>query len=375
MSGGVDSSVAAAMLVEQGYEVIGISMQLFDHRGDSEERFDSCCSLSDMHDARVVAHKLGIPHYVVNYESEFRTGVMDYFAKEYAAGRTPNPCVMCNSKLKFDHLIERAEALGAQWVATGHYARVVHHQDGRRSELYKGQDTKKDQSYFLFSIKQDYLNRIMFPLADLTKPQVREIAARYDLVTKNKNESQEICFVTGKSYSDFLDENYKDMFSGEGDIVDREGNLLGKHEGIHKYTVGQRKRLNLNQAQGMHVAEIDAKNGRIIVDELKNLEKTEMTIDQMNWLVDPDEVVGLTLEVMPRYHAKPLPVTIDWNKHTDMCTLKLQHAARWVSPGQAAVLYLEDRVIGGGFITLQKQRTASTSKSLGVSVERASARV
>ena len=176
MSGGVDSCVAAAVLKEQGYDVIGITMQLWNHSADGDARFDSCCSLTDVHDARISADQIGIPHYLVNYEKEFKSGVVDYFAEEYAEGRTPNPCVMCNSKLKFDHLMDRAEALGAKWVATGHYARITREND--QAKLLRGFDEKKDQSYFLFSLKKSILDRIMFPLADLTKEQVRAMAEK-----------------------------------------------------------------------------------------------------------------------------------------------------------------------------------------------------
>jgi tRNA-specific 2-thiouridylase len=369
MSGGVDSSVAAALLVEQGYEVIGISMQLFDHRGDSEERFDSCCSLSDMHDARSVAHKLGIPHYVVNYEQQFKSGVMDYFAQEYAKGRTPNPCVMCNSKLKFDHLIERAQALGADWVATGHYAKVVHFSDGRPSELRKAKDLSKDQSYFLFSIKPEFLGRILFPLADLTKSQVRDIAGRWDLSTTHKSESQEICFVTGKRYSDFLEENYSSMFGAKGNIVDREGKVLGVHTGIHNFTVGQRKKLNLASNQDHHVAALDPENQTVIVDRLENLGQETIVIDGTNWFVDSAALNGMTVQVVPRYHGKAISATMQPGTRAGQWILNLAERARWVSPGQAAVIYQEDRVIGGGFINAQKQADVPKGNRVAIPLE------
>lgn len=368
MSGGVDSCVAAALLLEQGYEVIGITMQLWNHAsGEGEERFDSCCSLTDVHDARLAAHTLGIPHYVVNYEKEFRKGVVDYFASEYAAGRTPNPCVMCNSKLKFDHLAERARALGAEWVATGHYARVVHHDDGRPSELYTGVDPKKDQSYFLFDVRPDYLKGAVFPLGGMTKAQVREIAAGMGIHTATKHESQEICFVTNGRYSDFLEKHYPETFTGGGlggEIVDRAGRVLGMHDGIHKFTVGQRKGLG-NLAVGpsgapKYVAGIDAQTNRVIVDDMENLSVPSFDAAAVNWLVDESEIgPDRILSVMVRYRAKTVPCRVV-KRSEGRWQVLLAEKARWVTPGQAAVFYDGERVLGGGFIA---------STDLGASVK------
>ena len=353
MSGGVDSCVAAALLVEQGYEVIGITMQLWNHAGDGEERFDSCCSLTDVHDARMSAHRLGVPHYVVNYEREFKKGVVDYFASEYGAGRTPNPCVMCNSKLKFDHLVDRARALGAEWVATGHYARVTHHTDGRPSELYTGRDPGKDQSYFLFDMRPENLKRAMFPLGDLTKTQVRAIAAGMGLHTAEKHESQEICFVTGGRYTDFLEKHYPEVTRGRsGEIVDRAGVVLGHHEGIHLFTVGQRKGLGALGPEPKYVASIDATTNRVVVDDLENLKVSGFAVDLVNWLVPVADITAdRPLSVMVRYRAKQVACRVvpDTNKPGRYQVL-LAEKARWVTPGQAAVFYDNERVVGGGFI-------------------------
>ncbi len=364
MSGGVDSCVAAALLLEQGYEVIGITMQLWNHAGDGDERFDSCCSLTDVHDARMAAHRMGVPHYVVNYEREFKKGVVDYFASEYGAGRTPNPCVMCNSKLKFDHLVDRARALGADWVATGHYARVVHHNDGRPSELYTGLDPKKDQSYFLFDMQPDNLKRAMFPLGGLTKPEVRAIAARLGLHTAEKHESQEICFVTGGRYSDFLEKHYPDVVRGRGgEIVDRDGLVLGRHDGIHLFTVGQRKGLGALGPEPKYVAAIDAEHNRVVVDDLDNLKVEGFGVDLVNWLVPREEVTAdRTLSVMVRYRAKPVACRVvpDADKPGRYQVL-LAEKARWVTPGQAAVFYDQERVVGGGFIANNTAYTAAVA--------------
>jgi tRNA-specific 2-thiouridylase len=355
MSGGVDSCVAAAMLKEQGYDVVGITMQLWDHaKGSGEERFDSCCSLTDVHDARLAAHNLGIPHYVVNYEREFKAGVVDYFASEYGQGRTPNPCVMCNSKLKFDHLIERALALGAENVATGHYARLIHKDDGSAPELRTGLDPNKDQSYFLFDVRRDYLERALFPLGGMTKPEVREIAKKYGIHTASKHESQEICFVTGGRYSEFLEKHYPEMTRGlDGEIVDTAGKVLGRHDGIHLFTVGQRKGLGaINSLTPKYVKSIDGKTRRVVVDDLENLAVAGFTVGEVNWLVPVDEVTeARELSVMVRYRARPVACRVRRQAGTARgYEVLLAERARWVTPGQAAVFYEGDRVLGGGFI-------------------------
>ncbi len=374
MSGGVDSCVAAALLLEQGYDVVGITMQLWNHGGDGDGRFDSCCSLSDVHDARLAAHNLGIPHYVVNYEKEFRSGVVDYFASEYALGRTPNPCVMCNSKLKFDHLVDRARALGAEWVATGHYAQVTHFDDGRPSALFKGRDPGKDQSYFLFDMRPENLRRAMFPLGGMTKAEVRAIAAGMGIHTAEKHESQEICFVAGRRYTDFLSEHYPEVTVGKGgDIVDRDGTVLGQHDGIHQFTVGQRKGLgNIGGLVPKYVASIDATTNRIVVDDLENLRVASFDVAAVNWLVPDEELTpDRVLSVMVRYRAKLVPCRVA-RVSPGRYQVLLAEPARWVTPGQAAVFYDQDRVVGGGFIATPAVPPATTGR-LDQAVVRASA--
>lgn len=354
MSGGVDSSVAACLLKEQGYDVVGISMQLYDHGESGEERFDSCCSLTDMHDARVVAHKMGFPHFIVNYEEEFRDGVIDYFADEYSKGRTPNPCVMCNSKLKFDHLLAKAEKLGANWVATGHYA-LIEHEENKPSKLYRAHDLQKDQSYFLFGVKQEFLKKALFPLAGMDKSEVRELARKYGLGerTSEKKESQEICFVTSKRYTDFLEKEYPNKIHGKGEIVDRNGVVLGHHDGIYQFTVGQRKGLGINTQTPKYVKYLDAEKNRVVVDDLSALAADKVKLVGMNWLVDPDSMEGRDVKVVARYHARPIASSVKiLNDHE--CEVEMFESARWISPGQAAVLYDGDQVLGGGFIAAPK---------------------
>ena len=322
--------------------------------------------MTDVHDARQAAHRLGIPHYVVNYEREFKSGVVDYFAAEYAAGRTPNPCVMCNSKLKFDHLVDRAHALGAEWVATGHFARVVHHGDGRPSELYTGLDDKKDQSYFLFDMRPENLARAMFPLGHMTKTEVRAAAAKLGLHTAEKHESQEICFVTNGRYTDFLAKHYPEVTTGHGgDIVDRSGRVLGQHEGIHLFTVGQRKGLGALGPEPKYVAVIDADTNQVVVDDLENLKVSSFHVARANWLVPLSEIsADRVFTVMVRYRAKTVVCRVvpDPEDH-NLWQVLLAEPARWVTPGQAAVFYANDRVVGGGFIAKLRGPAAAVAAS------------
>ena len=364
MSGGVDSCVAAAMMLEQGFDVVGITMQLWNHGTEEDQngtgRFDSCCSLSDVHDARRVAHRLGIPHYVVNYEDEFKRGVVDYFAAEYAAGRTPNPCVMCNSKLKFDHLLDRAAALGADKVATGHYARLVESADGTL-ELHRGLDDRKDQSYFLFDVKKEDLGKALFPLGDLTKAEVRRRAADLGMHTADKKESQEICFVSKGRYSDFLEQHYQEDFTGKGgQVVDTSGRVLGRHDGIHNFTVGQRKGLgHLGNTEPLYVSKIDAEKRQITVGSMTDLATGSFTVRGVNWLLDTEGEANFEqqiLEVMVRYRARLVPCRVEFLGDQTV-RVYLGSPARWVTPGQAAVFYQEDKLLGGGFIESTEKKS------------------
>jgi tRNA-specific 2-thiouridylase len=348
MSGGVDSSSAAALLVEQGYEVIGVTLKLWPQ--DCVNRAeDKCCGPQAVADARAVSHTLDIPYYLVDDAAEFQSQVIQYFADEYKAGRTPNPCVMCNEKLKFGTLISRARRLGADKVATGHFARVVRDETTARYLLKRGRDPRKDQSYFLFSLKQEQLARTLFPLGELTKSDTREIARECQLKTADKEESMEICFVPDKDYGKFLQQS-KLVEKHRGDVVDVHGQVLGHHEGIEFYTIGQRKGLGIATGKPLYVVELDAQNNRVIVGDESQLDADEFVIERCNWIAF--EVPPSTLEASAkiRYNHSGTSATIT-PLPRNTARVKLHSPQRAITPGQACVLYQEDLVLGGGWIT------------------------
>src|SRR5687768_3791377 len=280
MSGGVDSSVAAALLAEQGHDVIGLSMQLYDQRGD--QTFGSCCTLDDLYDARRVASALGFPHYILNFERQFQEAVISNFVQEYAAGRTPLPCAHCNSDLKFSTLLDRARGLGADRVATGHYARVEQHADGRWL-LKRSADREKDQSYFLFSLTQEQLSAAIFPVGALTKPEVRAQARRLELNVADKPDSQEICFIPDGDYATFVAKQAPALERG-GTIVAEDGERLGTHGGVHRFTVGQRKGLGISGPAPLYVLKIDADSREVTVGPKAALERSTLTASGVNWV-------------------------------------------------------------------------------------------
>ena len=347
MSGGVDSSATAALLLEQGYDVIGITLKLWPQDCVSRAE-DKCCGPQAVTDARAVCHKLGIPYYLVDESAEFQRQVIQYFAAEYKAGRTPNPCVMCNQNLKFGRLIDRANQLGAQYIATGHFARVEPNSDGTRTLLKRGRDNRKDQSYFLFSLRQDQLARAMFPLGDKTKSDTREVARHCQLKTADKEESMEICFVPDNDYGKFL-QQAELVHKHKGDIVDLHGRVLGQHDGIEFYTVGQRKGLGISSPAPLYVIELDAEHNRVVVGDDTALDCSEFVVDRCNWI--PYEIPPAEIEatVKIRYNHPGTPATVT-PLPSGRAKVKLRQAQRAVTPGQAAVFYQEDLVVGGGWI-------------------------
>lgn len=349
MSGGVDSSVAAALLKEQGYEVIGVSLKLWDY--DEEERQQTgktCCSLDDIADAKDVCDDLGIPFYAFNYKPAFQKAVIETFVNEYHRGRTPNPCILCNKHIKFDVLLEEAKKLGADYLATGHYARVIQ-KDNEQFALLKGRDSDKDQSYVLFHLSQDDLKRILFPLGDFTKAEIREIAERYNLVTKDKRESMEICFIPNNDHAAFIAKNYPNKKARPGRFVDRNGKDLGAHRGIDAYTVGQRRGLGVSTGERLYVAQIKPDTNEVVLDHEDTLFFGGVLGERFHFLREPSKK---ELGVKLRYQKDEVPAEIvSFDQKTSQIELRFSEKARAVTPGQAMVLYEDTEVIGGGWIS------------------------
>jgi tRNA-specific 2-thiouridylase len=356
MSGGVDSSVAAALLARDGHDVIGLSMQLYDHSvgigpegsaGDAEVRFGTCCTIDDLHDARRVAARIGIPHYIVNFEREFADTVISNFVGEYSSGRTPIPCVHCNGDLKFATLAARAEGLGAEFVATGHYARVDLDPATGRYRLKRGADAAKDQSYFLFTLDQEQLSHAMFPIGALDKAAVREQARELGLPVAEKPDSHEICFVADGNHAAFL-ERHGEM-AGAGAIRDVAGQVVGRHEGIHRFTVGQRKGLGLSSPIPLYVVGIDAAARTVTVGPRDALERGELTASGVNWIAGaaPEDGMRVTARIRHRHREAaaslyPLP--------SARARVTFDEPQSAVAPGQAVVFYDGEDIVGGGWI-------------------------
>jgi len=348
MSGGVDSSVAAFLSVERGFDCIGGTMKLFDNEDVSESRDNACCSAKDAEDARRVADKLGIPFYVFNFTDTFKASVIDRFINAYRNGETPNPCIDCNRFLKFERLLHRAKELDRDYAVTGHYARIE--RDGGRYLLKKAVDSSKDQSYVLYAMTREQLAHTLFPLGELTKSQVREIAREQGFANANKRDSQDICFVPDRDYAKFLQQY---MTMQEGDFIDINGNVVGKHGGIARYTVGQRKGLGLcsNRAKPLYVCAVNAENNTVTVGAEEFLYSKNFFIRDVN-LIATDRLDGANkLRVKIRYRQTEQSATVR-QIDEDALRVEFDEAQRAVTKGQAAVLYDGDTVVGGGTITM-----------------------
>ncbi len=353
MSGGVDSSVAAALLHEHGYRVIGITLNLWDyHASGGNVNFESgCCSIDTMADARAVCHKLGVPHYVSDFREIFERSVQQNFVSEYLTGRTPNPCVRCNTFIKWGAMLQQAEDIGADFLATGHYGRVSLNPLSGRWELRRAVDLNKDQSYALWGVRQAALARTLFPLGELTKPEVREIARALGLKTAEKKESQEICFIPDNDYRRFLRERAPEQVEayGEGQFVDHTGNVLGEHQGVPFYTVGQRKGLGLAVGRPIFVTQINPSDNTIVLGDEDELLRYEFIATSVNWVAEHQPDNGRVVTSKIRYRDPGAAASLyDAEEHS--VRVKFHEAQRAITPGQSAVFYDGDVVIGGGVI-------------------------
>jgi len=359
MSGGVDSSTVAAVLRAEGHNVIGLTMQLWNqrrlagHEGMPEAVQGRCCSLDDVYDARRVAETIGIPYYVVNHEQRFEDEVVRPFVQEYLSGRTPIPCSLCNNHLKFDQLLLVAQQIGADHLATGHYARVEFDAKRDRWLLKRPADTSKDQTYFLFGLTQEQLSRTLFPLGALTKPEVRALARQHGLALAEKPDSQEICFVPGGDYKRFLDayleEQGKALPDTAGELVTTGGDVVGEHHGIHNFTVGQRKGLGVATGSPLYVIQIKGDTRQVVVGNSDELYSDTLRVRRTNLIAcaELDEPLRVTVKI--RHRHEPAPATIEATGG-DEIVVKFDQAQRAITPGQAAVFYDDDVVVGGGWI-------------------------
>ena len=353
MSGGVDSSVAAILLKNQGYNVIGATMKLWDFEqvGGNINQESGCCSLESFNDAREICVSNDIPHYILNFSYQFHEDVVEDFIDEYLTGRTPNPCVRCNTKIKWHTLIEKADELGADYIATGHYARTHFNPKSNRYELYRSKDKNKDQSYALWGIQQKNLARTIFPLGELTKPQVREIARKFKLNTSEKKESQEICFIPDNNYHRLLKKLRPGLEEqvANGDMVDTNGKIIGHHMGYPFYTVGQRKGLGGGYPEPLYVIDVNAQDNVITVGNRNDLLCTEFIIDQIN-LISVLKITGPTkAQIKIRYNDAVHPGTI-FPEGERKLRIVFNNPQKSVTPGQSAVIFWDDLVIGGGII-------------------------
>ena len=349
MSGGVDSSVMAALMIDAGYDVIAVTMRLGNHdtvEYDSEK--PNCCSLEGVEDARYAAMQLGIPFYAVNHEDQFRRSIVDYFVDEYTVGRTPSPCVICNQELKFGTLVDLADQLDCEYIGTGHYAKIEQDPETGRYLLRKGSDFKKDQSYFLFSLTQSQLKRAIMPLGSLNKEAVRDIARRYKLKTAEKPESQELCFIADDDYKRFLKDRIPEQIQ-KGEIVDQNGEKLGHHKGIPFYTVGQRRGLGIAVGEPIYVTGIKTETNTIVVGQADELLRQSMIVNQLNWIPFENLAEPIRAQIKIRYRDQGEMATVTPTVDGKVKVI-FDQPRRAIAPGQAAVFYAQDLVIGGGWI-------------------------
>ena len=344
MSGGVDSSVAAALLVEQGYDVIGLMLRLWAEPGGAANR---CCTPDAIGDAQYIADELGIPFYVRDYKQLFKTTIVEPFIAAYANGLTPNPCLICNKVIRFERLLNEALALGAQYLATGHYARVKQNERGEY-ELWRGLDRSKDQSYVLHTLTQQNLPHVMFPLGDYSKEQVRDLAVKYDLPVFNKPDSQDLCFLGQGSYRDFLQRNAPDILQA-GEIVDTTGQVLGQHQGLPAYTIGQRRGLGIAAPQPHYVIELKPAENRLVVGSRDQLGRTELTAHSASYISGRPFTQPTQVEAKIRYKSRPMPALVTAFPD-DRLHAKFAAPLPDITPGQGFVFYQGDQVLGGGVI-------------------------
>ena len=346
MSGGVDSSVAALLLHRQGYDVVGVTMRLWTvDQEDVPEHSKRCCSVEDVDDARRVCQTIGIPHYVQNFEREFQENVVEYFVREYERGRTPHPCLACNDKIKFDFLLRRAMLLDANYIATGHYARI--RSEKSEYQLLKGMDVSKDQSYVLFTLRQPELSRLLFPVGEYPKTRIREIASEAGLPVADKPDSQDICFIPDGNYRKFVGERSRPQ---KGEYVDIQGNVIGEHPGVQFFTIGQRRGLGLqgNTKDPLFVTKIDADTNVVTLASKEHLYQNRMWASRVNYVAVVKEGVPLDVTAKIRYKASEAKAVVV--PHGAWATIKFDEPQRAVTPGQAIVFYKGDQLIGGGMI-------------------------
>ena len=344
MSGGVDSSVAACLLKSQGYDVVGVTMKLWsDDRSDTLGRSRGCCTIDDVEDARRVCQIIGAPHYVMSFQDEFRAHVIDYFISEYRRGRTPHPCLACNDKIKFDFLMQRANALDVEYLATGHYARLD--ASSGRPRLLRGVDSRKDQSYVLFGLRPQQMRHLLLPIGGFDKSEIRDIAREAGLPVADKPDSQEICFIPDNDYRAFLAERFAPT---PGEIVDTEGNPVGAHQGIEGFTVGQRRRLGVNSSQPLYVLSLDKVGNRVVVGPAEGLLRSTLRADGVNYLSGAAPDGPTEVEAKIRYKSEASTATL--TPHGTCAELAFREPQRAITPGQAVVFYQGDEVLGGGYI-------------------------